>query len=613
MKGKKMVLAVILALIGCLVLIPTCAFADDDQVLSGDNSMAGSSTMDGGNSSDNSDDGDDNDNGAGSGSGDANLNDNGSEAGNGGNDGNVGGSDAGTPGSTEGSSENGDDSDNGEDENQSDPGDKEPAEEESDGSGDVNEEPKEEDGASGGDDAQIGMEPTTLEGEGTSKFPRARLLYVRETTTLEGEGTSGVSSNEASIGGTWYPTLEEAIAKANNGDTIKIESDIEGSPSYEIRSGQTITIDLNGRTITSRTISELIKNYGNLTINDSVGGGILKTTSNSYTVKTCADATTTLNGGTYINTDNFAALGNDGGDMTINSGVKVVGGSNDRAISSGASSSGSSSVSTTIIDGAEIDGTVNNLHNSNITIKGGKFTGKGSSNNVIWNPDTDRNVTISGGNFTGTIRGNNIAISGGTFSVDPSKYVEDTVVVESNGKYAVGESGYDLAKDGGTVTVVKAPDGEKIDDVPVGVKIVNNSGNTIYINGVEVKIGETYTVPEPKPDPDPKPTPDPDPKPAEDNKTETSAAAAAIASAPLYAKYLVLEGKGQQWTDGDLEFVLNSNAVVKVLIDGVEVEFTVAEDGTVTIASAVIEALEAGTHEIQFIFADGSCMTTFTK
>ena len=52
---------------------------------------------------------------------------------------------------------------------------------------------------------------------------------------------------------------------------------------------------------------------------------------------------------------------------------------------------------------------------------------------------------------------------------------------------------------------------------------------------------------------------------------------------------------------------------MKVLIDGVEVEFTVAEDGTVTIASAVIEALDAGTHEIEFVFADGSCTTTFTK
>ena len=111
---------------------------------------------------------------------------------------------------------------------------------------------------------------------------------------------------------------------------------------------------------------------------------------------------------------------------------------------------------------------------------------------------------------------------------------------------------------------------------------------------MRVKKGETYTVPEPKP--------------AEESKT--------AASAPLYAKYFVIEGKNAEWTKGsnaDLKFVLNSKDVVKVLIDGAEVEFTVAEDGTVTIAAAVIEALEAGTHEIEFIFADGSCKTTFTK
>ena len=69
------------------------------------------------------------------------------------------------------------------------------------------------------------------------------------------------------------------------------------------------------------------------------------------------------------------------------------------------------------------------------------------------------------------------------------------------------------------------PANAPIDDVPAGVKIVNNSGNTIYINGVEVKKGETYTVPEPKP--------------AEESKT--------AASAPLYAKYFVIEGKNAEF------------------------------------------------------------------
>ena len=163
---------------------------------------------------------------------------------------------------------------------------------------------------------------------------------------------------------------------------------------------------------------------------------------------------------------------------------------------------------------------------------------------------------------------------------------EDYVVVEANGWYAVNESGYDIAKDGDTVTVIKAPAETEIDDVPGGVTVKNGTDNSIFINGVEVKPGESYTVPKP--------------------------AASAGAGAVLYAKYFVIEGKEQQWTAGDIEFVLNSNAVIKVLIDGVEVEFTVAEDGTVTIAAEIIEALSDGEHEIKFIFADGSCKTTFT-
>ena len=119
MKGNKLVIAVILALIVCLVLIPTCAFADNDGAgvddlaytaenpdnAGGDNP---SGAPDGGNG-----------NGAGSGSGDANQSGNVSESGN------DGSSDAGTEGGTEGGAENGDDSNKGEGEKQPEPGDEE--------------------------------------------------------------------------------------------------------------------------------------------------------------------------------------------------------------------------------------------------------------------------------------------------------------------------------------------------------------------------------------------------------------------------------------------------------------------------------------------------------
>lgn len=96
---------------------------------------------------------------------------------------------------------------------------------------------------------------------------------------------------------------------------------------------------------------------------------------------------------------------------------------------------------------------------------------------------------------------------------------KDHVIVENNGKYVVGEFGYDLAKDSETVTVIKAPAGAKIDNVPVGVTVVNNS---VYINGIEVKAGTEYTVP----------------------SARLSASTTAVAaSTMLYAKYLLLEGK----------------------------------------------------------------------
>ena len=593
MKGNKLVIAVILALIVCLVLIPTCAFADNDGAVVDDLAYTAENPDNaGGDNPSGAPDGG-NGNAAGSGSDDANLNDNGSEDSNGGSNGSIGGSDAGAPGSTEGSSENGDDSDNGEDENQSDPGDKEPAEEESDGSGDVKEEPKEEDGASGG--AQL--EQPASQPEGSFKVilsygdksvelndlkggEQNDLAAIVSQLGIEGDIESAYgnadelfsAANEDGwklvtnkafgtkqtltlvVGGVEYTidveddqtvnTIEELVEAVKNcdGGTIKIGADMDfnGKDGVVIPEGKTVTIDLNGKKLSlnrgdNKTI---IVNYGTLTIKDSSsdGTGLIQTGLEGSAgaglnpVRNMPGATLIIDGGT-LRVINCGGRGalDNRGIATINDGAKLEHEGNPRFNGTSA-----------IINYANDDAV--------LTINGGTVTRDISARGTIIIKSGTLNgkiLSVNSGNDT------DVTISGGTFSEIPNKA--------------------HLAE---------------------GATLVENPDGTCSI-----------IMPEPTPDP----------KPAEDNKTETSAAAAAIASAPLYAKYLVLEGKGQQWTDGDLEFVLNSNAVVKVLIDGVEVEFTVAEDGTVTIASAVIEALEAGTHEIQFIFADGSCMTTFTK
>ena len=617
MKGKKMVFAVILAMIVCLVLIPTCAFADDDQGLSGDNSMAGSSTMDGDNSSGASDDG--NGNGAGSSSDDANLNDNGSEAGNGGNDGNVGGNDAGTPGSTEGGTEGGtengsegDDSSKGEGEKQPEPSDNE--------------------------------EGKTTSGEESSEDNNVPDVGLAVATVLNGgEGSGSINNTESIKHVKNEQELQDAVKESC---TIILDNDIMCTdPNYKekggindremptgvyIESGVTITIDLNGKTLSCKkdtgdrgAITKTISNYGNLTIKDSVGGGKVDNVDRAGCPVYNADSgVLTLESGTITRSQETGTAVAGGGNtqytvwnegtMTIRGGKVENSGAHSSAICNGFYNIHyGAHAGTLTIEGGEISGGGKTIKNSNdkgidskLIINGGTLTNKNGA--VV---DNRASATLNGGTFNGTIKNisNNFNVGAGIFtdkSLVNEKIDDGAIVTKYGDQYGINDSAYELgeiaANNGDAIEIVSLPeDGFPISDIPEGVKFVNNSGKTLIINGVEVKDGTEYTVPAS------------DPKPAEDNKTETSAAP--TASARLYAKYIVLEGKGQQWTDGDLEFVLNSNEVVKVLIDGVEVEFTVAEDGTVTIASAVIEALEAGTHEIQFIFADGSCMTTFTK
>ena len=569
MKGRKLVIAVILALIVCLVLIPTCAFAEEGEGEGG--APVPTTTEQSGQQDEQQPEQPDE-------QPEEPKPEQPAEQ-----------PEQPTPPTEEEVIPG----DNGEDENQSDPGDKEPAEEESDGSGDVKEEPKEEDGASGGaqleqpasqpegsfkvvvrygdksyemdglkggesfDLAQIARE-LGIEGDIESAYGNADELFSAASTedgwkliTSKAFGTKQTLT--LVVGGVEYTidveddqtvnTIEELVEAVKNcdGGTIKIGADMDfnGKDGVVIPEGKTVTIDLNGKklSLNKGDNKTIILNKGTLTIKDSSseGTGLIESeTAGLNPVRNMPGATLIIDGGTI-------RAKNSGGRPALDN----------RGIA-------------TINDGAKLE------HEGNP-----KFNGTSA---IINNVNDDAVLTINGGTVTGDIsaRGTIIiksgTLNGKILSVNLGKETYDPDVTISGGTFSEIPNGAHLAEG---ATLVENPDG-------------------------------TYSIIMPEPTPDP--------KPAEDNKTETSATTtAAAASAPLYAKYFVIEGKGQQWTDGDLEFVLNSNAVVKVLIDGVEVEFTVAGDGTVTIASAVIEALEAGTHEIQFIFADGSCMTTFTK
>ena len=153
----------------------------------------------------------------------------------------------------------------------------------------------------------------------------ANEVYVPETLALRnnGNGTWTVyeaeayvvetaSSTGASPRKVGYETLTEALAVAmdKNYTTVGLSKDITTDKVYTIKAGETVTFDLNGKTIagtdnTSKNFG-LFQNNGTLTVNDATNSGkmTVNATTNSgwnrysAVISNNPGATLTVNGGT---------------------------------------------------------------------------------------------------------------------------------------------------------------------------------------------------------------------------------------------------------------------------------------------------------------------------
>ena len=155
--------------------------------------------------------------------------------------------------------------------------------------------------------------------------------------TKNADDTYGVKAGKyvAQIGNVKYETLAEAVATAKDGDTVKLLDDVDLTETLIIRD-KTITLDLNGKTISNSTdiwnestyswslIS--VRDNGDLTIDDTVGGGTLKAKENdcftldvyAYDTKNVENTRLTVNAGNYIG--NISAVYAFTGKVTINGG-----------------------------------------------------------------------------------------------------------------------------------------------------------------------------------------------------------------------------------------------------------------------------------------------------
>ena len=241
--------------------------------------------------------------------------------------------------------------------------------------------------------------------------------YIPSDYVQSADGTVeklGESNAVAKVGDTYYKTLAEAVAAANNA-TVTLLKDVTAN--VTIPADETITLNLNGMTLTN-VDDHTILNNGNLTI---MGTGRVDNISHAKGAL-YNKGTVVINGGTFDRSqENGMNKGESGqnswytiknvGTMTINDGATVQTAGNNAALGKF-----SSLVSNGYFNANDYK-TNKGLDQPILTIDGGTFRG---GLNTIKNDDRAR-LTINGGTFSNyyqaVVQNHNIAeITGGTFT-----------------------------------------------------------------------------------------------------------------------------------------------------------------------------------------------------
>lgn len=289
----------------------------------------------------------------------------------------------------------------------------------------------------------------------------------------------------AAIGSTGYKTLADAVTAADN-TTVTLLKDI--TENVTIPAGKTITLDLNGKTLTNVS-GHTITNNGNLTVTGS--GTVDNVTHGKGALYNKFGATAILNGGTFTrsqeagtyepygdNGNSWYTIQNDG-TMTINAGTTVT----TRLMGDGKAVGGYSSLirnggnagtaPTLLINGGHFNGGINTVKNDEggtLTIKGGDFSNttqyvimnwniadiydgtfeaQSAASAVLfsssWNGSAGT-LNFHGGNVKTTSASQkairdywdknnkgNVAVSGGIFTVNPTDYVASGAIARKDG------------------------------------------------------------------------------------------------------------------------------------------------------------------------------------
>lgn len=304
-----------------------------------------------------------------------------------------------------------------------------------------------------------------------------------------GDGTYGVKVGTyvAEVKGVKYETLQAAIDAAKAGNTVTLLANTKEN----VTIAKELTLDLNGYTINGGTEKgkPAVTVKARVTIKDSSAdqtGTIMRedTAGNSgvssHYVIDVQDGWLTFEGGKVINNSGNVAgkgaslvrVGNDsvakfpglnikGGTFTQNNFIVIKIDSGDLFLNGGTLTSANSyaienwhraTVKGGTVNGAVSSWTYSGGFDSTLTISGGTINGKVESVTYDGAAGKLAKVSITGGTVTGTLSNKvysgssevttamaTIEVTGGTFSIDPSKYVveESAITENADGTYGV--------------------------------------------------------------------------------------------------------------------------------------------------------------------------------
>ena len=321
--------------------------------------------------------------------------------------------------------------------------------------------------------------------------------------TQNADGTYGVKEGQyvAEVGSTKYATLQAAIDKAGRNATVTLLADTREN----VTIAEMMTLDLNGHTLNGGQVKAkpALTVTARVTVKDSSAaktGTIMRedTAENSgvsshYVIDIQGAGWLTFESGNVKNNsgtdsgkgaslvrvgddsvDKYPGLNIKGGTFTQDNFIVIKVDSGDLFLNGGTLNSANSYAiedwHRATIKGGTVNGTVaawtySGGHNSDLTISGGTVNGNVASVSYDKAEGKLAKVSISGGTVNGTLGtytyGNGlipindaakatIAVTGGTFSSDPTKYVVEDSAITPNADGTYGVAKAYLAKVGGT-------------------------------------------------------------------------------------------------------------------------------------------------------------------